>query len=110
MKLFKRSIKEGPKKRNWRFIILGAILCYLLIAAINVGVEYTSSDEYCQSCHVLRHGFDTGAKDLDIEGAGEKGQGNNRPADVGNDRHFEPAVRRISRCKLPQRKIEKQQL
>ena len=52
MKLFKRSKKEGSKKRPWRFIILGAIICYLFIAAINVGIEYTSSDEYCQSCHV----------------------------------------------------------
>jgi formylglycine-generating enzyme required for sulfatase activity/nitrate/TMAO reductase-like tetraheme cytochrome c subunit len=52
MKLFKRSKKEGKGKRNWRFIILGAIVCYLFIAGINVGVEYTSSDEYCQSCHV----------------------------------------------------------
>ena len=52
MKLFKRSKQSGSKKKNWRFIILGAIMCYLFIAAINVGMEYTSTDEYCQSCHV----------------------------------------------------------
>ncbi len=52
MKLFKRSKEKGTKKKKWRFIILGAILCYLFIAALNVGIEYTSSDEYCQSCHV----------------------------------------------------------
>ena len=52
MKLFKRSNTQGSGRKNWRLIILGAILCYLFIAAINVGIEYTSSDEYCQSCHV----------------------------------------------------------
>jgi len=54
---FKRS-KDKEKKNSaqgknaWKFIILGAIICYLFVAAINAGVEYTSSDEYCQSCHV----------------------------------------------------------
>ena len=52
MKLFKRSKERGSKKKNWRFIILGAILCYLLIASINGATKYTSSDKYCQSCHV----------------------------------------------------------
>ncbi len=52
MKLFKRSNKEGLKKKNWRFVVLGVILCYLFIASLNFGIKYTSSDEYCQSCHV----------------------------------------------------------
>ena len=48
----KKGARSDGKKRNWRFVVLGAIVCYLFIAAINVGIEYTSSDEYCQSCHV----------------------------------------------------------
>jgi sulfatase modifying factor 1 len=52
MKIFRRSGLRKKKKKNWRFILLGAIICYLFIAGINVGVENTSSDEYCQSCHV----------------------------------------------------------
>ncbi len=50
--MFKRSKKGGQKKIRWRFVVLGAIICYLFIAAINTGIDYTSSDEYCQSCHV----------------------------------------------------------
>lgn len=53
MKLFKRSKeKNSSKSKNWRFILIGAVLCYLLIASMNVGIRYTSSDDYCQSCHV----------------------------------------------------------
>lgn len=52
MKLIRRSGKSGQKGKNWRLIILGAIICYLLIATVNVGIKYTSTDEYCQSCHV----------------------------------------------------------
>lgn len=52
MKLFKRSNDSKPKRKYMRFVLLGALICYLFIAAINVGMEYTSSDEYCQSCHV----------------------------------------------------------
>lgn len=52
MKLLKRTKSGGSKGKNWRLIVIGAIICYLFIAAINAGVKYTSSDEYCQSCHV----------------------------------------------------------
>lgn len=52
MKLFKRPKNGTPGRKSWRFIVIGAIMCYLLIAAINVASDYTSTDEYCQSCHV----------------------------------------------------------
>ncbi len=33
-------------------ILFGVVICYFFIAAIETGVRYTSTDEYCQSCHV----------------------------------------------------------
>ncbi len=52
MKLFKRSKDKTPKRKGLKFILLGVIISYLFLAAVNVGMDYTSSDEYCQSCHV----------------------------------------------------------
>ena len=56
------------------------------------------------------HRLDAGAEDLDVERAGKERQRNDRPADVGDNRHLQPAVGRIGRGELAQREVEEQQL
>jgi formylglycine-generating enzyme required for sulfatase activity/nitrate/TMAO reductase-like tetraheme cytochrome c subunit len=54
MGLFKK--KEGKTKKgrrkNLTLVLLGVVICYILFVGMNVAVEKTETDEYCQSCHV----------------------------------------------------------
>lgn len=58
----------------------------------------------------LGHGFDASAENLDVEGSSKAGQRNDRPADIGNDWHFEPAIRAVGGGERAKGEVEKQQL
>jgi sulfatase modifying factor 1 len=47
------------KGRNWIFIITGVIVAFLLIFAGNKAVVSTSTDKFCNSCHVHPHSNQT---------------------------------------------------
>ena len=40
------------KRRPWHIFLAGLIFCAILFIAGNKVVHYTSTDEYCQSCHI----------------------------------------------------------
>ncbi len=49
-------IKKLSGKRLYAgFILLGAIACVVVIGMGNKAMEYTSTDDYCMSCHVHPH-------------------------------------------------------
>jgi formylglycine-generating enzyme required for sulfatase activity/nitrate/TMAO reductase-like tetraheme cytochrome c subunit len=49
------SEMKGRRRKSWALITLGAAILYILFIAMKVGIEQTSSDEFCMSCHVHTH-------------------------------------------------------
>ena len=49
-----RNPFKGSKAYLW-FIVLGVLICIFIITASQKAIEYTSTDEYCMSCHIHPH-------------------------------------------------------
>jgi sulfatase modifying factor 1 len=47
--------KKNLLKWSWPIFIAGLVACFLFIFGTKKAMNYTSTDEYCQSCHIHPH-------------------------------------------------------
>ncbi len=53
------SAKKSSKKRPWLIFIIGGIVGVVVMLCGNKAMHHFGTDEYCESCHVHPHTFDS---------------------------------------------------